>query len=101
MPLTEEFMSSHLSSPYQITKMVGELYCNFFVHHYNFPTVKGRFFKTYGPGEVPGQYRNVIPNFIYLAMQGQPPLITGTGRRSPGFHLRGRYRRRAPTARVL
>lgn len=85
MPLTEEFMSLHLSSPYQITKMLGELYCNFFEHHYNFPTVKARFFNSYGPGEVPGQYRNVIPNFIYLAMQGQPLPITGTGEETRDF----------------
>ena len=85
MPLTEEFMSLHLSSPYQITKMVGELYCNFFEHHYDLPTVKARFFNSYGPGEVPGQYRNVIPNFIYLAMQGQPLPITGTGEETRDF----------------
>ncbi len=85
MPLTEEFMSLHLSSPYQITKMVGELYCNFFAHHYNFPTVKARFFNSYGSREVPGQYRNVIPNFIYLAMQGQPLSITGTAEETRDF----------------
>ena len=66
LPLREEFMSLHLSSPYQITKMLGELYCNFFQHHYALKIVKPRFFNSYGPGEIPGQYRNVIPNFIYL-----------------------------------
>jgi len=85
LPLTEEFMSLHLSSPYQITKMVGELYCNYFQHHYGLPTVKARFFNSYGPGEIPGQYRNVIPNFIYLAMQGQPLPITGTGEETRDF----------------
>ena len=85
LPLTEEFMSLHLSSPYQVTKMVGELYCNFFQHHYDLPTVKARFFNSYGPGEVPGQYRNVIPNFIYWAMQGQALPITGTGEETRDF----------------
>jgi nucleoside-diphosphate-sugar epimerase len=85
LPLTEEFMSLHLSSPYQITKMVGELYCNFFQHHYDLGVVKARFFNSYGPGEVPGQYRNVIPNFIYLAMQGHPLPITGTGEETRDF----------------
>jgi nucleoside-diphosphate-sugar epimerase len=33
----------------------------------------------YGPGEVPGKYRNVIPNFFYWAMKGQPLPITGDG----------------------
>ncbi|MBI4795421.1 MAG: NAD-dependent epimerase/dehydratase family protein [Deltaproteobacteria bacterium] len=85
LPLTEEFMSLHLSTPYQITKMVGELYCNFFNHHYEVAVVKARFFNSYGPGEVPGQYRNVIPNFIYLAMQGQPLPITGSGEETRDF----------------
>lgn len=77
LPLKEEFMSMHLTSPYQITKMLGELYCNFFIHNYDMKIVKTRFFNSYGPGEVPGQYRNVIPNFIYFAMKGMPLPITG------------------------
>lgn len=85
LPLREEFMSMHLSTPYQITKMLGELYCNFFQHHYGLATVKPRFFNSYGPGEVPGQYRNVIPNFIYWAMKGLPLPITGTGEETRDF----------------
>jgi UDP-glucose 4-epimerase len=85
LPLREEFMSMNLSSPYQITKMLGELYCNFFINHYDFPAVKTRFFNSYGPGEVPGQYRNVIPNFIFWALQGKPLPITGTGEETRDF----------------
>lgn len=85
LPLKEEFMSLHLSTPYQITKMLGELYGNFFQHHYNLKVVKARFFNSYGPGEIPGQYRNVIPNFIYWAMQDQALPITGTGQESRDF----------------
>jgi len=85
LPLKEEFMTMHLSSPYQITKMLGELYCNFFRHQYELPVVKTRFFNSYGPGEVPGQYRNVIPNFIYWAIKGLPLPITGTGEETRDF----------------
>ena len=85
LPLKEEFMSMHLTTPYQISKMAGELYCNFYWHHYNLPIVKARFFNSYGPGEVPGQYRNVIPNFIYWAMKGQPLPITGDGKMTRDF----------------
>lgn len=77
LPLREEFQSMHLTTPYQITKMLGELYANFFSHHYDMKIVNARFFNSYGPGEVPGQYRNVIPNFIYWAMMGRPLMITG------------------------
>jgi len=85
LPLREEFMSMHLSTPYQITKMLGELYCNFFFNHYGLKVVKPRFFNSYGPGEVPGQYRNVIPNFIYWAMKGLPLPITGSGEETRDF----------------
>jgi len=85
LPLKEDFMSMNLSTPYQITKMLGELYCNFFYNHYGLPVVKARFFNSYGPGEVPGQYRNVIPNFIYWAMKGQCLPITGTGEETRDF----------------
>lgn len=85
LPLKEEFMSMNLSTPYQITKMLGELYCNFFKNHYGLNVVKTRFFNSYGPGEVPGQYRNVIPNFIYWAMKGEALPITGTGEETRDF----------------
>lgn len=85
MPLKEDFMSMHLTTPYQITKMLGELYANFFHHHYGLPVVKTRFFNSFGPGEVPGQYRNVIPNFIYRAMCGLPLPFTGSGEETRDF----------------
>jgi UDP-glucose 4-epimerase len=85
MPLKEDFISMHLTTPYQINKMTGEMYCNFYSHHYNMNVVNCRFFNSYGPGEVPGQYRNVIPNFIYWAMKGQSLPITGTGEETRDF----------------
>jgi UDP-glucose 4-epimerase len=85
LPLKEDFMSMHLTTPYQITKMLGELYANFFYHHYGLPVVKTRFFNSYGPGEVPGQYRNVIPNFIFWALSGLPLPFTGSGGETRDF----------------
>lgn len=85
LPLKEDFISMNLTTPYQINKMTGEMYCNFYAHHYDMKTVNCRFFNSYGPGEVPGQYRNVIPNFIYWAMQGKSLPITGTGEETRDF----------------
>jgi UDP-glucose 4-epimerase len=85
LPLVENFTSMYLTTPYQITKMLGELYGNFFHHHYGLRLVKTRFFNSYGPGEVPGQYRNVIPNFIYWALLGVPLPFTGTGEETRDF----------------
>ena len=41
--------------------------------------MNARFFNVFGPGEVPGKYRNVIPNFFYWSMNGQALPITGNG----------------------
>lgn len=89
LPLREETMSLHLSTPYQITKSLGELYCNFFHDHHGLTVVKPRFFNSYGPGELPGEYRNVIPNFIYWAIKGLPLPITGTGEETRDFTFVG------------
>lgn len=85
LPLKEDFISMHLTTPYQINKMTGEMYCNFYSHHYDMKVVNCRFFNSFGPGEIPGQYRNVIPNFIYWAMQGRALPITGTGEETRDF----------------
>ena len=85
MPLKEDFISMHLTTPYQINKMAGEMYSNFYFHHYGLKTVNCRFFNSFGPGEVPGQYRNVIPNFVYWSMQKKSLPLTGTGNETRDF----------------
>lgn len=79
MPFEEHDISISLHTPYQVTKLLGELYTNYFHNLYGLPIVNARFFNVFGPGEVPGKYRNVIPNFFYWAMSGQPLPITGDG----------------------
>jgi UDP-glucose 4-epimerase len=89
LPLQEDDISLKLSTPYQCTKMLGELYCNFFLNHYGLKTSSARFFNSYGPGEVPGQYRNVIPNFVWWAMHGRSLPITGDGGETRDFTFVG------------
>ena len=85
LPLKEDFVSLHLDTPYQITKLLGELYCNFYYNYYDVPIAIARYFNVYGPGEIPGAYRNVIPNFTYWALHKQPLPITGTGEETRDF----------------
>jgi UDP-glucose 4-epimerase len=83
-PIREDMpVSLHLDTPYQITKALGEFYCNYFDGEVS--TVRCRFFNSYGPGEVPGRYRNVIPNFIWRALNDEPLIITGTGDETRDF----------------
>lgn len=79
MPFEEPDISISLHTPYQVTKLIGELYTNYFHNLYGLPIVNARFFNVFGPGEVPGKYRNVIPNFMYWSMTGQALPITGDG----------------------
>lgn len=85
IPFEEHDVSMQLYTPYQVTKMLGELYANYYHNLYDLPTVNARFFNSYGPGEVPGRYRNVIPNFMFWAMNGKPLPITGTGEETRDF----------------
>lgn len=67
-------------SPYQISKILGELYLNYYFTRYGFPAVKTRFQNVYGPGEILGAgawrgtsatvWRNVTPVFVYRALKG-------------------------------
>jgi UDP-glucose 4-epimerase len=85
MPFKETSFSMSLYTPYQVTKMLGELYTNYFHNLYGLPIVNARFFNSFGPGEVPGKYRNVIPNFLFWAMNRTPLPITGTGEETRDF----------------
>jgi nucleoside-diphosphate-sugar epimerase len=79
MPFEEHDVSISLHTPYQVTKLLGELYTNYFHNLYDLPIVNARFFNVFGPGEVPGKYRNVIPNFMHWSMNSLPLPITGDG----------------------
>lgn len=85
IPFEEHDISLKLYTPYQVSKMLGELYTNCYNNLYDLPIVNARFFNSYGPGEVPGKYRNVIPNFLYLSIQKQQLTITGTGDETRDF----------------
>jgi len=85
LPLREDYVSLHLDTPYQINKLVGELYCNYFHEYYGLPATIARYFNIYGPCEVPGKYRNVIPNFMWWAINKRALPITGTGEETRDF----------------
>tara|TARA_R100000908_G_C3756644_1_gene151466 strand:- start:3932 stop:4915 length:984 start_codon:yes stop_codon:yes gene_type:complete len=74
-----------LTTPYAITKMLSEYYVSFFSKFHNLPSVMVRYFNNYGPGDVPGQFRGVVPNFMYKAMNNEPLPITGDGSETRPF----------------
>ena len=72
-------------TPYSINKFTAELYTQYYAHLFHVPTVSIRIFNTYGPYEMAGKYRNVIPNFIEKALNGEDLIITGTGKETRDF----------------
>ena len=72
-------------TPYAINKFAGELYTKYYSHQFNIPTINLRLFNSYGPYELAGKYRNVIPNFIEKAINGSEILITGNGEETRDF----------------
>jgi len=73
-------------SPYAISKLVGEMYCQVFSQIYSLSTVCLRYFNIFGPRQDPySQYSAVIPNFINKMVKGESPTIFGDGEQSRDF----------------
>lgn len=83
--MNEETFIYPSETPYSINKYTAELYTQYYAHLFHVPTVSIRIFNTYGPYELAGKYRNVIPNFIEKALNGEDLVITGTGRETRDF----------------
>lgn len=76
-------------SPYQISKIAGEMYGVYYHQRHGLPVVRARFQNVYGPGEVLGSgrwrgtpatiWRNVTPAFVYRALKGLPLPVHGSG----------------------
>lgn len=84
-PMDEADLNYKMETPYAISKLTGEHYAKYYREFHRVPVVIFRIFNSYGPGERPGIYRNVIPNFFAKAMRGQSLVITGTGEETRCF----------------
>lgn len=81
-----EDMSPSPQSPYALTKLAGEYYCNIFRQIYGLSTVCLRYFNVYGSRQdLQSQYATVIPAFIGRISQNLPPIIFGDGEQSRDF----------------
>lgn len=85
MPKTEDMLPKPLS-PYAVSKLAGEKYCQVFTRLYGLETVVLRYFNVFGIHQDPtSQYSAVIPKFINLIKSGTSPVIFGNGEQSRDF----------------
>jgi UDP-glucose 4-epimerase len=81
-----ETMAPAPISPYGVSKLAGEYYCQVFAGAYGLETVCLRYFNVFGPRQDPkSEYAAVIPKFITAALAGQTPRIFGDGTQSRDF----------------
>lgn len=91
----EQPVSLYHDSPYSISKIIGELYGNFYFQQHGLPFVKARFSNVYGPREILGAgqwrgtvhtvWRNVTPTFIWHSLNGDALPLDNGGNASRDF----------------
>jgi UDP-glucose 4-epimerase len=82
----DESMCSSPSSPYAVSKYVGELYGAVFNDVYDIETVGLRYFNVFGPRQDPSsEYAAAIPKFIDRYLREEPPVIYGDGEQTRDF----------------
>lgn len=82
----KEDMPPNPLSPYAISKLTAEYFCEIFNRIYGLPTVSLRYFNVYGPWQDPtSEYAAVVPKFITNVLNGKSPIIYGNGEQTRDF----------------
>lgn len=91
----EQPVTLYHDSPYSISKIIGELYGNYFFQQHKLPFVKARFSNVFGPREILGAgqwrgtvhtvWRNVTPTFIWRSLNGEALPLDNGGNASRDF----------------
>ena len=91
----DQAVTLYHDSPYSISKIIGELYGNYYFERHKLPFVKARFSNVYGPREILGAgqwrgtshtvWRNVTPTFIWRALNGDALPLDNGGNASRDF----------------
>ncbi len=85
VPKHEDMMPAP-ASPYAVSKLAGEHYCDLFTRHYALPTVALRYFNVFGPRQDPASaYAAAIPIFISKALRNETIQVFGDGEQTRDF----------------
>jgi nucleoside-diphosphate-sugar epimerase len=81
-----ETMPANPISPYGVSKLAAEMYCQVFMQVYGLETVCVRYFNIFGPRQDPtSPYSAVLSLFISALLEGKRPTIFGDGEQSRDF----------------
>ncbi|MRJ42533.1 MULTISPECIES: SDR family NAD(P)-dependent oxidoreductase [Idiomarina] len=72
-------------TPYGVSKLYTEKQTLAFAHTYGFEAICLRYFNVYGPNQRFDAYGNVIPIFVFRALQQLPIIIFGDGKQTRDF----------------
>lgn len=85
LPKVETMPTTPLS-PYALSKLTAEIYCQLFTSVYGLETVSLRYFNVFGPRQDESSlYAAVIPKFITALLNKEPVIIFGTGKQTRDF----------------
>jgi UDP-glucose 4-epimerase len=81
-----ESMVPEPKSPYAITKLTDEYYCNLFTREGRLSTACLRYFNVFGPRQDPrSQYAAAVPIFVTKALRQEPITVFGDGEQTRDF----------------
>jgi UDP-glucose 4-epimerase len=78
----DEAHPNYPRSPYAVTKLAAEHYCNVYNELRDVPTVNLRYFTVYGPRMRPNM---AISNFVSRCLNDEQPVIYGDGKQTRDF----------------
>ncbi len=85
LPKSEDMKPCPLS-PYAISKLTAEYYCQVFSDVYNLATASLRYFNVFGPRQDPSsEYAAVVPKFIGSVLNDKSPIVYGDGEQTRDF----------------
>lgn len=85
LPKQEEMVPKPVS-PYAVSKLAGEYYCQSFSNLYGLETIVLRYFNVFGPYQDPtSEYSGVIAKFVNALIHGRPLTVFSDGQQSRDF----------------
>ena len=84
LPISEDHPLNPIS-PYAISKLTAEMYCNFYLREYGLFVVCLRYFNVYGPRQAISEEMGVIPIFVSRVLAEKNPVIFGHGKQTRDF----------------